>query len=66
MRLYSRNNIDNPIDNDWISILQQIEIQFFIFYYLCEMIDKPSEGLDKRFFVLGFVIPLRCNPGIAN
>jgi len=38
----SLNNIDNPIDNDWISILQQIEIQSFIFYYLCGLIDKTS------------------------
>ena len=38
----SLNNIDNPIDNGWISILQQIEIQSFIFYYLCGLIDKAS------------------------
>ena len=38
----SLNNIDNHIDNGWISILQQFEIQLFIFYYLCGLIDKPS------------------------
>ena len=43
--------IDNPIDNGWISVLQQIEIQPFIFLYLCELIDKPPKGLDKLFFV---------------
>jgi len=57
-RLY----IDNPIDNGWISILQQIEIQSFIFYYLCDMIDKAPLGLDKRFLALGNVIPLLCEP----
>ena len=53
-RLY----IDNLIDNGWISILQQIEIQSFNFYYLCDMIDKPSLGLDKLFFDLENVILL--------
>ena len=57
-RLY----IDNHIDNGWILILQQIEIQPFIFYYLCDMIDKASWGLDKRFFVLENDILLCCEP----
>lgn len=52
--------IDNPIDNGWISVLQQIEIQSFIFYYLCDMIDKPSWGLDKMILALGFVLLLQC------
>ena len=38
----SHNNIDNPIDNGGILILQQIEIQPFIFLYLCDMIDKAA------------------------
>ena len=58
----SLNNIDNPIDNGWISILQQIEIQFFMFLSLHEMIDKPSKGLDKTFFRLRNVILLQCRP----
>ena len=45
------DTIDNPIDNGWISILQQIEIQPFNFLYLCDMIDKAPKGLDKLFFV---------------
>jgi len=52
--------IDNTIDNGWISILQQIEIQPFNFLYLCQLIDKPSWGLDKMIFALGFVLLLRC------
>ena len=35
-------HIDNTIDNGWILILQQIEIQPFIFLYLCDMIDKAA------------------------
>lgn len=58
----SLNNIDNTIDNSWISILQQIEIQFFIFLSLHKMIDKPSKGLDKTFFRLRNVILLQCKP----
>ena len=54
--------IDNPIDNDWISILQQIEIQSFNFLSHLKMIDKPSKGLDKWFFVLRNVLLLRCRP----
>ena len=61
-RLYQRNNIDKPIDNDWISILQQIEIQFFIFLPFHIMIDKPYLGLDKWFFALGIVLLLQCKP----
>jgi len=56
------NTIDNPIDNDWISTLQQIEIQFFIFLHIHKMIDKPSKGLDKMFFRLRNVILLQCRP----
>lgn len=31
-----------------------------MFLYLHEMIDKPSEGLDKWFFALGNAILLQC------
>ena len=54
--------IDNTIDNGWISVLQQIEIQPFIFLYLCDMIDKAAKGLDKLFFVWRYVINLHCKP----
>ena len=59
----SHNNIDNPIDNGWISILQQIEIQSFNFLYLCQLIDKASLGLDKMIFAFGFVLLLHCAIG---
>lgn len=54
------NHIDNTIDNGWISILQQIEIQQFNFLYLCQLIDKASLGLDKVIFAWGFVLLLQC------
>ena len=54
--------IDNHIDNGWISILQQFEIQSFNFLSHLKMIDKPSKGLDKWFFVLRNVLLLRCRP----
>ena len=59
-------HIDSPIDNGWISILQQIEIQPFIFLYLCDMIDKAPKGLDKLFFVLRNAILLHCKPQKRN
>ena len=57
---FGDNHIDNIIDNGWISILQQIEIQSFNFFYLCQLIDKPSLRLDKMIFALGFVLLLHC------
>ena len=36
------------------------------FYRLCEMIDKPSMGLDKWFFALGNAILLHCKPQKRN
>ena len=58
----SHNNIDNTIDNGGILILQQIEIQPFIFLYLCDMIDMAPKGLDKLFFVWRNAINLHCKP----
>ena len=57
---FGDNHIDNIIDNGWISILQQIEIQSFIFFYLCDMIDKALKGLDELFFVWKNDILLQC------
>lgn len=58
--------IDNLIDNGWISILQQFEIQPFNFLYLCGLIDKPLKGLDKLFFVWRNAILLHCKPQKRN
>ena len=59
-RLYKCKDIDNPIDNGWISVLQPIQIQLFTFFRFQLMIDKPSKGLDKRFFVWGNALFLPC------
>jgi len=58
---FGDNHIDNIIDNGWISILQQIEIQSFNFFYLCDMIDKALKGLDELFFVWRNDILLHAN-----
>ena len=60
--LYSHNSIDNPIDNGRIGILQPFHIQSFTIFRFQLMIDKPSKGLDKRFFVSGIVLLLPCKP----
>lgn len=58
--LYKCKGIDNPIDNSWISVLQPIQIQSFTIFRFQLMIDKPSKGLDKWFFVLGNALFLPC------
>lgn len=63
---FGDNHIDNIIDNGWISILQQIEVQSFNFFYLCDMIDKALKGLDKLFFVWRNDILLHCKPKKLN
>ena len=63
---FGDNHIDNNIDNGWISILQQIEIQSFNFFYLCDMIDKALKGLDELFFVWRNDILLHCKPKKLN
>lgn len=63
---FGDNHIDNIIDNGWISILQQIEIQSFNFFYLCDMIDKALKGLDELFFVWRNGILLHCKPKKLN
>ena len=63
---FGDNHIDKIIDNGWISILQQIEIQSFSIFYLCDMIDKALKGLDELFFVWRNAILLHCKPKKLN